>query len=303
MLMRAVDSYLAVRRAVGYELEVPEYLLRSYARFAAQHGDAHIRASTAIRWARTAPSLSQQDHRLNTVIRFARHMQVEDERHEMPPKGIFGYKKQRRAPYIYSQIDTDRLLQAATRLGPPDTLRPYTYTTLCALLSVTGLRISEALALHLDDVTPDGLIIRKTKFQKSRLVPLHETTAVGLKSYLARRKRVAAGDDHLFVSLRGKVLDRSGVQWTFRNLLKTIGLDSGPGKRRPRIHDLRHTFAVRALEACPEGRDNISRHMLALSTYLGHTHISDTYWYLESTPRLMRDISGACESFMAAGVP
>jgi integrase len=167
-----------------------------------------------------------------------------------------------------------------------------------ALLFSTGLRISEALALRPGDMTRDGLVIQKTKFQKSRLVPLHQTAEEGLSRYLVRRKRVFGCDGHLFVSVRGRVLDRSGVYWTFVKLLKSTGLDPGSEGRRPRIHDIRHTFAVRALTNCPEGRDNVGRHMLALSTYLGHANLSDTYWYLESTPHLMQDIQDACDVFV-----
>lgn len=301
MLMPAVDSYLALRRAAGFELEVPEYLLRSFARFADERGDNYVRTQTAIDWASQAPSLGQRDHRLKTVARLARHLQVEDVRHEVPPPNVFGFRKTRRVPYIFTQEETNRLVEAATRLGPPGSLRPHTYSTLFALLSVTGLRISEALALKLDKITPDGLLIRKTKFQKNRLVPLHETASAGLGRYVARRQRAAASDDHLFISLRGQGLRRSGVQWTFRNLLKTIGLDPPPRGRRPRIHDLRHTFAVRALEACPEEHATVGRHLLALSTYMGHSNVSDTFWYLQATPQLMRGISGACEAFSKGG--
>jgi integrase len=116
-----------------------------------------------------------------------------------------------------------------------------------------------------------------------------------------RRKRIACSDNHLFISLRRRVLCRSGVQWTFLNILKTIGLDPPPNGRRPRIHDIRHTFAVRSLEGCPEGRDNVGRHMLALSTYMGHSSITDTYWYLQATPQLMRDIADRCEAFLREG--
>ena len=231
----------------------------------------------------------------------ARHLQIEDDRHQVPPSDVFGFTKTRRVPNIFSQTEINRLIEAAAQLGPPGSLRPRTYSTLFALLSVTGLRISEALSLKLKDVIADGLLIRNTKFHKSRLVPLHETTVAGLGRYIARRKRVAASDDHLFISLRGSGLDRSGVQWTFRILLKTIGMDPPPGGRRPRIHDIRHSFAVRSLEACPEGRDNVSRHMLALSTYMGHSNITDTFWYLEVTPQLMRDIAGACEDLFSGG--
>jgi len=298
MLMKAVDSYLAVRRAAGYELGVPEYLLRSYARFAIKRGEVLVCSASVIEWASEAPSLSQRDHRLKTVVRMARHLRIEDERHEVPPSNVFGYKRSRRVPYIFSKEDFEQLTAAAMQLGPKGSLRPLVYSTLFALLWATGLRISEALGLTFEDVTRDGLLIRKTKFGKSRLVPLHETASAGLRAYLAQRKKTATGHNHLFVSVRGRVLDNSSVGEVFRRLLQTVGLPQPAGARRPRIHDIRHSFACRALESCPEGRDNVGRHLLALSTYMGHSHVSDTYWYLEATPHLMQDIASACETFL-----
>lgn len=301
MLMDAVDAYLEIRRVAGFELEVPEYLLRSYARFAAQKGQDHVNTQTAIEWASQAPSKNQRFHRLATVIRFANHVQVEDHLHEIPPRGIFGRRRVRHPPFIYNPEQIDGLIRGAMQLGPAGSLRPHTYSTLFALLVTTGLRISEALALVFDDVKTDGLIIRKTKFKKSRIVPLHETARAGLEKYLDLRKQVAPFDDHIFVSLRERVLDRSAVTWTFLRILKDLGLNPPPNGRRPRIHDLRHTFACRSLESCPAGRENVARHLRALSTYLGHVKISDTYWYLESTPQLMCGIAFDCESFFSGG--
>lgn len=301
MLMDAVDSYLVIRRAAGFELEVPEYLLRSFARFATHREERHVRSHTAIEWASQAPSMNQRFHRLSTVIRFARHLHVEDDRHEVPPQAVFGRRRTRRLPFIFNPEETNQFLRAASELGPSGSLRPHTYSTLFALLITTGLRISEALALTFPVVTTDGLIIRNTKFQKSRLVPLHHTARVGLEKYLNRRRRVAASDNHLFISLRRRALHHSAVTWTFRRIMQDIGLYPAPKERRPRIHDLRHTFACRALESCPEGRENVSRHLRALSSYMGHTNISDTYWYLQSTPQLMQNIADACETFTTGG--
>lgn len=295
--MRAVESYLAVRRAAGFDLTMVEYKLRSFARFAIQRGESHICTSTAIAWASQTSSVAERDTRLKTVVRFAQHMRLEEPRHEVPPRDVFGYHKTRRAPFIYTPTDVADLLEAASRLGPPGTLRPHTYTTLLALLVTTGLRISEALALGLDDLTPAGLLIRKTKFQKTRLVPLHPTTVVGLQHYLRLRQPVSSGDDHLFISLCGSPLSRQTIYSTFQRLLTATGLRAGRGGHRPRLHDLRHTFAVRSLEACPNEQGAISRHMLALSTYMGHAAIHDTYWYLEATPHLMGDIATSCETF------
>ena len=302
MLMKAVESYLALRRASGFKLKNQEHQLRSFARFASERGESHITTPSVMEW--TTQSKMPRSL-LATIVPFARYLQVEDERHEVPPppSRVFGPRRSRRIPFIYSQNELNRLLQAAMSLGPFGSLRPHTYATLFALLAVSGLRISEALNLRFDDVTADGLLIHKTKFRKSRLVPLHETADTGVQRYLERRKRTAATCDRVFVSLLGRPLSRNAIAETFGKLLETIGLDHGRGGRRPRIHDLRHSFAVRALETCPEGRDNVGRHMLALSTYMGHTEFRYTYWYLQATPHLMRDIADACDAFLQGGTP
>ncbi len=301
MLMKLLDSYLAIRRAAGFKLKAQEYILRSFARFASERGEIHIRTASVMQW---ASQIKEPRYRLEPVVPFARYLNAEDEQHEVPPYQLFGRTPPRRIPFIFSQDELNRLLQAAMRLGPVGSLRPHTYATLFALLAVSGLRISEALNLRFDDVTADGLLIRKTKFQKSRLVPLHETAVAGLERYLERRKHTAVTDDHVFVSLPGRRLSHSATCGAFSELRKTTGLDRGRGgRRRPRIHDLRFTFAVRALESCPEGRDNVGRHMLALSTYMGHTHFRYTYWYLQATPYLMRDIAEACDTLLKRGAP
>lgn len=297
MLKQTLDNYLAVRHAAGFELRVPGILLRSFVRFAQDRGHSHVTTQTAIEWAAMAPSKAQRHYRLKAVIRFARYAQADDARHEVPPDGIFGHHRQRPAPFIFTRANISRLLEAASRLGPAGSLRPHMYRTLFALLACTGLRISEALALRFDDITPDGLLIRKTKFHKARLVPLHETAAAGLEDYLIRRRRVGGADNHVFISLRGQVVRYYTVYETFRSLVQALGLEPETGRPRPNLHSLRHTFAVRVLEACPQGRDRINRNMLALSTYLGHARVTDTYWYLEATSQLMADIADAYERF------
>ena len=154
------------------------------------------------------------------------------------------------------------------------------------------------LDLRFDDVTSDGLLIRGTKFRKSRLVPLHDSAVVGLERYLSRRQRFATSDDHVFVSPWGRILKYRYVGKKFRQVVKQAGLEPSPGRPRPQIHSFRHTFAVRALQACPDGRDSVGQHMLALSTYLGHARVTDTYWYLQAIPELMTDIALASESFV-----
>jgi integrase/recombinase XerD len=208
--------------------------------------------------------------------------------------------KPRPIPYIFSQDDVKRLVQAASQHGY-STLRRQTYSTFFALLACTGLRVSEAIRLRFSDINPDGLVIRHSKFQKTRLVPLHETAQAGLERYLKNRRPFAPFDDHVFVSLRKKPVTIDDVETAFQTAIAKIGLQRASGLHRPTPHSLRHTFAVRSLEACPDGRDRITKHMLALSTYLGHSNVTHTYWYLEATPDLMRSIAERCETFAVGG--
>ena len=302
MLSNAVNTYLSVRRALGFKLKTVEGYLRSYADFATARGDIRVVSNTSIEWAGLATLQNQRANRLNVVIRFARFARAEDSCHEIPPANIFCGRRYRRTPYIFTDEEVQRLMLHAARLGPPGALRPHTYSTLFGLLASTGLRISEALSLRFDDVTPEGLVIRETKFRKSRLVALHETAALALRHYLLRRGKFANCDDHVFVSCRGGKLSYKIAATTFQEVLKAAGVQGKPNSPKPRLHDFRHRFAVKALQACPDGRDRVTRHMLALSTYMGHACLRSTYWYLESTPQLMKDIAGVCESFLQGGI-
>lgn len=303
MLIQAVESYLAVRRAAGFELKSEGNLLRSFAGFSDASGKHFVCAETAIEWAGSARSVSRRANRLGEVIRFARYIRAEDLRHELPPPVFGKASRPRPVPYIFSRDDIRRLVQAASELGRRNPFRGQTYSTFFALLACTGLRVSEAIHLRFQDITSDGLVIRCSKFRKSRFVPLHETAQAGLERYLQRRRPYAPFDDHVFVSLRRRPLLLEDAQTAFRAVIEKIGIPRGPGLPRPTTHSLRHTFAVRALEACPDGRDRITKHMLALSTYLGHSRVADTYWYLEATPDLLRNIADSCQDFFTGGRP
>lgn len=301
MLAAAVDAYVAVRRAAGFTFGSEAQQLASFTAFSEARAVSYVRASLAIEWAGLARSVSQRARRLGHVIRLARYLRAEDLHHEVPP-AVFGVEKRSRpVPYILSREQICQLVLAASRSGYR-TLRRDTYSTLFALLASTGLRVSEAIHLRLDDMTPDGLVIRCSKFRKSRLVPLHETARAGLDRYLQRRLVYAPAEPHVFVSLRRKPLLLHDVEVAFRTAARAIGLPDSP-RARPTPHSLRHTFAVRALQTCPDGRDAITRHMLALSTYLGHAKVADTYWYLEAVPELMTDIADHCERFVMGGRP
>ena len=295
MLTRLVDSYLELRRSTGFRMKVQEYLLHNFASFAAERGETYIRTRTAVEWAAQAPSEGQRANRLGMLRVFARFARAEDAGHEVPAERVFSARRVRYRPFLLSPDQLHELLTCASKLPPAGSIRPWTFTTLFSLLAVTGLRISEALNLRLHDITEDGLVIRETKFQKSRLVPLHPTTMVGLKRYLDRRG--AAKDDHLFVSLRGHGMRPSGVVTVFLRIVRAMGIHPGPGKPGPRIHDLRHGFAVRVIESCSGDRTVVDANMLALMTYMGHGQIDSTYWYLHATPHMLAQVAERSEAF------
>jgi integrase/recombinase XerD len=293
----AIDAYLAVRRLGGFALSNDTYLLQSFAAYAQHRGERVVRTATVVAWASAGPSRAQRHRRYETVRHFAAHVHLDDPAHEVPPAHYFGYRKTRRPPRLYTPAEIDQLLAAAAQLSPPDGLTPHTYRALISLLAATGLRISEALGLQVTDLDRDGLLIRKTKFQKTRLVPLHPTARTGLEAYLQHPVRPRAITPAVFVSDWGHRLRYPEVHAVFRRLVAQAGLHAGSG-RPPTLHGLRHTFAVRALEATPTGRAQVGQAMRALATYLGHVSIVSTYWYLEATPDLLSDVAAASEAFV-----
>jgi integrase len=297
MLIDDLARHVALHDALGFKFRTQRLLLRSFVAFAELGGDQFVRTERALAWAREAPSPEQRRNRLLTVRRFAIALHAEDIRHEVPAadalgRGLF----RRKLPYIYTADEIQRLMTAAASLPPAGTMRPLTYAMLFGLLAATGMRISEALALRLSDVTEDGLIVGKTKFHKSRLIPLHATTRKAFNDYLSSRLPIATCSDAVFIANTGSAPAYDTAAAVFRRVARQIGLRGGPGQPGPRIHDLRHSFAVRSLEQCSCDRDAVSRHIVALSTYLGHAHVTDTYWYLQATPILMAQIAEAGEA-------
>ena len=304
MLTQTVEMYISVRRAAGYKLTSLERYLRNFAGFAAEKGDEYIVAQTAIHWAGQAVSPEQRQLRLQMVIRLARFSRAEEPRHEIPPAAVFPRRHRRPTPYIFTPQELQSLFAQAARLGPPGSLRPHTYQTLLPLMAVTGLRISEAIALRLSDHVSEGLVIRETKFRKSRIVPLHPTGHAALQRYIERRRDFArGGEDHLFISGRHRALCAHVVRVTFHQLLAEAGSAHANDRARPRLMDLRHTYATTVLAAGPDSRDQVRRHTVALSTAMGHSSIAATFWYLERTPALMNDIAHACQDRITRKLP
>ena len=301
MLSQSVERYLALRHSLGYKLRDLKRELRTFARFSELRGDSHVRTVTATDWANKAPSPYARSRRMRHVILFARFINAEDSAHEIPSFEPFKHKYVRPTPYIYSRDEIARILGATRQLKCAKGLRRIMHETLFGLIAVTGLRISEALHLRIGDVSRDGMLnIRDTKFGKSRYVPLHPSALTALDRYLELRKRVTTTDDHVFISAHGRRLSSSIVNHAFRRVLQHAGIKPVRG-RLPRIHDLRHTFATRSLENCSTNRNEVAKHYVANSTYLGHVEISSGHWYHTSTPQLMTDMARAAETLAAAG--
>jgi integrase/recombinase XerD len=298
MLMAHVERYILLRQTLGYKLRDKAENLRTFARFAADKGDTHVCVSTAVDWAAEAPSPHARHIRLRDVAHVARFLHAEDPTHQIP-SNLLHVPKRRPLPYIYAPEEIVQLIGAARRLRESYPLRRQVYATMLGLIAATGLRISEALDLRLHDVRPDGVLqIRRAKFGKSRLLPLHPTTVTALDCYLKERRRLAVTDDHVFLSAGNQRIHSTMAWYTFRRMCRLAGI--APARTRPpRIHDLRHTFATRVLEQCSTRREAVARHFVALSTYLGHANIANTYWYLEATPQLMTDIAAAGEALIA----
>jgi len=292
-----VARFVEMKQALGYRFTENERILKRFARFAEARNELFIRSVTAIEWASSSQTASRatKARSLHFVHDFAVWLHAEDDRHEVPHRDALGRRSSwRPQPFLISVPDIRKLLDAALSRGPAGTIAPLTWHYMFGLIATTGLRISEALALTLDDITDDGLLIRDSKFGKTRLVVMHHTCRDALELFLAARLKEKTPDRHLFVTATGRPPCREHAGTVFRTLAEQVGLRKPGAKRGPTPHSLRHSFAVRSLETLPPGT-NPGRHMLALATTLGHANIMSTYWYLESTPTLLRGIAEATE--------
>ncbi len=288
-LSRHVEDYLRLRRALGFKLEREEQLLGQFVAYLETAGAATVTSELAIAWAQE-PAGAQSCYwakRLGVVRKFAAYLHTIDPATEVPPPGVFAARRCRPTPYLWSHSDICRLLDGAQTLPSP--LRAATHATLFGLLAVSGMRVGEGIGLQRDDVDLDAgvITIHQAKFDRSRLVPLHPTTTDALWRYGAERDRLCPRpqSNAFFVSSAGTTLKPSGVGKTFRKITIAIGVRTETV--RPRIHDLRHSFAVHTLIGWQRSGVNIDDHIATLSTYLGHVSPAGTYWYLSASPELM----------------
>lgn len=284
-----VADYLRLRRGLGFKLVFPGHVLPQLAAFIDDAGASTLTIELAIAWAGLPTDVQpiSRAHRLGAARGFARYLKTIVPATEIPPCGIWPSVAPRPVPYLWSTVDIGRLLEAARAVDSP--LRAATHHALFGLLAATGLRVGEAIKLSRADVAlGDGILtIGDAKFGRSRLVPMHPSVTDALASYEAERERLcpAATSDRFFVTAAGTPLTYGGVHHTFVELTTSLGLRTAT--TRPRMHDLRHSFAVRTLIDWHRAGVDIDGRMAVLSNYLGHVNPAGTYWYLTAAPELM----------------
>jgi integrase/recombinase XerD len=296
-----LEEYLAVRRAMGFKMEQHEKLLGQFARFLAENGEAFVTTENALAWA-TLPAVTRPRWhalRLSAVRGFAAWLNAADPAHQVPPRRLIPYGSRAVVPYLYSDEQIAALAREAGRL--PGRLRAATFQTLIRLLAVTGMRVGEAIRLDRGDYDPEAgvLTVHGTKFGKSRHLPLHPTAVAGLDQYLRLRDQLmpAPQAPALLLTARGCRLRYERTWETFRDLTASAGLKPRSPACRPRIHDLRHSFAVATLLGGQRSGTDVQAMLPRLSTYLGHADPRHTYAYLSAAPELLAQAAGRLQSF------
>ena len=311
-LSRELDRYLTIRRSLGYRLRAHERILRKLVAFAEQHGAEHISTDLFLRWKKASGGSASRHtwaQSLAIVRLFAQWLHAIDTGNEVPPRGLIPKNTRRPKPYIYSEDEIRRIVKAAAILPSANGIRALTYPVLFGLIAVTGMRISESLSLDAGEVDLEtGVVtIQCGKFGKSRLLPLSADTTARLIAYARERDRhLGCRPQPFFVSDRGERIAYTTARDTFAVVCKNIGLRPaqrfGRSGRGPRIHDLRHTFAVRTIMNWYRTGKDPAREMIRLTTYLGHADPADTYWYIEAVPELLALASARAEASLAGEV-
>ena len=297
-LQHHLTEYVAARRALGTRLEEPAQTLRRFIEFLARKKARFITIKLALEWSQQCRDGVQRAtcaRKLSMVRQFARWVNAIEPRHQVPPRRLLDVRHRRGKPHIYSEEEITRLMAEAGRLKSSKGMKALTLETLIGLLAATGLRPGEATALETGDVNLDAqvLVIRESKFGKSRQVPIHPSTVAALKRYARHRDEIFRdrGNSFFFVSDRGTPLELGAVRRWFCKASRACGLRTKQERHRcgrgPRLQDLRHTFATRRLVEWYRNGNNVAVQMPKLATYLGHSSVACTYWYIEAVPELL----------------
>ena len=295
-LSEELDRYLSIRRSLGYSLSTAERILHRFIAFAERENAEYVSTALFLRWQEASSGTNRATWAgiLGTIRIFAQWLHCMDSKHEVPPQALIPSHHRRPRPYIYSDEEIRRIVEIAAGLPSIKGLRALTSSTLFGLIAVTGLRISEALSLDAADVDLDAgvLTLRRGKLGKARLLPVSESTTVRLVAYAQERDRLLGKPSQpFFVSDQGQRLTDCGARYNFAAVCQSIGLRPmekfNRHGRGPRIHDLRHTFAVRTLGNWYRTGKDPAQEMIKLTTYLGHNDPTNTYWYIEAIPELL----------------
>jgi len=293
-LSRHLEEYLELRHRLGFKLHAAGCELRKFVRFAQAAKASRVTTKLALAWATqpTGCQPAQWTTRLGRVRHFAEYLSAVDPRTEIPPQGLLPHRYHRKSPYFYSDREVAQLIQAAQKIPSPKGLRAATYSTLFGLLAVTGMRLGEATGLDRQevDLDQDLLRVRQTKFNKSRWVPIHPTTRERLQRYRRLRDQICPHPQSpsFLLSEQGTRLTGWIVRRWFIGLSHQIGLRQPTDHHGPRIHDLLHRFVIETLRNWYRTGKDIEAHLPELTTYIGHAHVSDTYWYISATPELLQ---------------
>lgn len=305
---KSVENYLSYKRKLGFDLRIDATRLFQFARFAEEcHSAQYLTIDLCVCWAQAS---KKQDavtwtRRIDVLRGFARYLKRFDSRNEVPPSGLFGSGKRRLVPHIFTEDELVVLLKSAGQLSPPGGLRPATCRTVFGLLSATGLRIGEALALTNEDVdiTNDVLRISASKGHRPRIVPLHSSVSVALKEYVRLRDHIVhnSSSRYFFLLDNGKPVNKRQLLYALHSLCRQLSWLPRGDYPNHRLHDFRHTFIVRtAMRAYELGMD-ADKQILALSSYVGHVKVSDTYWYFTGVPELMSVAAKKFEQYAQGG--
>lgn len=309
LISRQIEEYISYKKALGYQIKIESQELRRFAAYTVSIGhEGSLNKDIAFQWATLKPSYSRwyMARRMETIRTFAKYITVLDPKAQMPPKGMFGKCHGRTTPYIYTEQEICILMQSAMNLYAPDGLRSKTISTAIGLLWSTGMRPNEICKLIDEDVDlNNGLItIKETKFSKSRIIPIHETTTLKLRSYVNDRDQLRKdfSEPQFLITTGSRKLALRNFESALQVIRDQILIDKNEWNRRPpRLYDIRHTFACNTLLRWLKNGTNIDRKIIYLSTYLGHVKVADTYWYLTGTPELLQLTSRSFEKYFYEG--